>query len=98
MIDIINNKMEFENILEQVIAETTQLIESNQEIEVYDSILQQLLFIKQVRLEEKRHPTEEECDSIMIGNIAVKNFETDMPDYSRKLVELDYYFEFYDEL
>ncbi len=98
MKDYINTKEEFKNILNESVAETKKLADAYKEIAVYDIVFQQLLFIKKVMLEEKRKPTEQECELIMIGNIAVKNFESDMPNFARKLIELDYYFEFYEEL
>lgn len=98
MQDVISTKKDFSEVLEDTIEQTSALCADFPEIKIYNSVLAQLQFIKKVIILEKRKPTEEECDSIMIGNMAVKNFEDEMPEYSRKLVELDYYFEFYDEL
>jgi hypothetical protein len=98
MKNFINNKSDFKKVLEQVIAQTSQFMEEYPEIGIYKNIYQQLHFIWKVIFEEKRKPKEEEFDAIMIGNMAVKNFENDYPEYGRKLEELDYYFEHYETL
>ena len=42
---------------------------------------------------KQRSPTFEESELLLLGAIAVKNFEDTMPEYARKLSELDYYFD-----
>lgn len=85
------NGYELADLIEQTIAETKQYIEKFPEIKVYANILDQLLFIKQILIVEKRKPTFMEINSTYVGSIAIKNFE-DNPQYSAKLQRISYLF------
>jgi hypothetical protein len=93
---LINNKSDFKQILASAIEECRLLKEQFPNLKIYTIVYEQLLYINQIIVIEKRSPTNKEGELIQIGPIAVKNFEDDNEEFTKKLSELDYCFCNYD--
>ncbi|MDN5285266.1 MAG: hypothetical protein JWR38_1540 [Mucilaginibacter sp.] len=64
--------------LDQAIAETEQFIKQFPHLTIYRPILQQLLYIQNIVVTEKRRPNPKDVDQLTAAQISLKNFD----DYS----------------
>jgi c-di-AMP phosphodiesterase-like protein len=71
-------KEEYLTKLFGAITETEDLVKRFPQLYIYDSILNQLLYIKNILVDQGRIPAPDELERITLGAIAIKNFD----DYS----------------
>jgi len=96
--DMIKTKTDYKKILTQTMLETAGYIHQFPEMGVYQQIAEELDQVHDVLFVQNRLPTFIECQLTSFAGIAVKNFADDNPEYYKKLSELSYYFERYEEL
>lgn len=74
-------------VLKEAIQQTEEYIKHYPEINMYQSILNQLVFIQNVVMIERRIPTEDEVEKLTLGSIAVKNFDYENDPYADLLMD-----------
>jgi hypothetical protein len=84
----INSKKEYIEALNDALNQTLVLKNEFQEISVYRSIFNQLVFIKAIIVDRNQIPNEEEIESLTLGSIAVKNFDYNDDPYAKLLIEI----------
>jgi len=94
---VITSRKDFEEVLNTTVRKTNSLIESSNDPHIFQNILGQLSFVKNILVDQKREPTFEEIESTSIGAIAVKNFKETMPDYADLLMAISEIFCYYEE-
>jgi hypothetical protein len=83
---LIQSKQEYREILDKTITQTEEYVAMSPTMGLYQVILKQLTYIKDIVVEKGRIPTQEEKEMISIGPIAVRNFDDYGDDpYSRAL-------------
>lgn len=85
----VETKKEFRDLIEEMIKETANLILRFPQIEMYQSIYDQLQDIKYTIIVNKKELTEDEVDErYTIGAIVTNNFDSEKELYARKLEDI----------
>lgn len=89
MTNLISTKSEYRKVIDETLLETRELIQRFPELQIYKSIYDQILQIREdVLVRNLKMTLFEIIDKYTLGGIAVKNFDLEHDIYAQKLSDI----------